>query len=92
MDTYSVLLRLRRITIEDAYIAVPVTDAVVKEIEDGTFRIDSDALIAEGIKIGQDPRVDWQVELEKTKMHPIQQPIPDGRKKLDTYYDNPIHE
>lgn len=89
MDTYSIALRLRRVTYEDAYIAVPVTDAVVRPQPDGSLRIDPDALWAEGIRVGQDSRVEWKVESSKTEAHPIQQPPPEGRKKLDTYYDHP---
>jgi hypothetical protein len=44
MNTYSIALRLRRVTYEDAYIAVPVTDAIVKKAEDGSFRIDPAAM------------------------------------------------
>ncbi|MFZ5637064.1 MAG: hypothetical protein ACOY82_10840 [Pseudomonadota bacterium] len=88
MNTYSIALRLRRVVYEDAYIAIPVTDAVVKPTSDGSLRIDPEALFAEGIRIGQDSRIEWRVESCQTEVHPIQQAAPEGRKKLDTFYDS----
>ena len=87
MQTYSIALRLRRITYEDAYIAVPVNDAAFKKGEDGKDHFD--AVFAEGVRIGEDSRVEWQVEGVDIEVHPIQQAAPEGRKKLDTYFDNP---
>src|SRR5215204_7522824 len=62
MNTYSIALRVRRVTYEDAYIAVPITDAIVTKAEDGSLRVDVEAMSAEGIRISQDGRVEWQVE------------------------------
>ena len=36
--TFSVMLRVRRVTYEDAYIAVPVTNKLMMEKADGSFR------------------------------------------------------
>jgi len=85
METYSIALRLRRITYEDAYIAVPVNDAIVRKAEDGSLRVDSQAMIAEGIRISQDGRVEWQVESTSTEVHPLQQAAPDGRYSFDPW-------
>lgn len=71
MSTYSIALRLRLVTYEDAYIAVPVTDAVVKPKPGGSMGIDPEALFAEGVRIGQDSRVEWQLESSHTEAHPI---------------------
>ncbi|MFN3149744.1 hypothetical protein [Bremerella sp.] len=87
MTTYSIALRLRRVTYEDAYIAVPVTDAIVKPNPDGSMRIAPEALIAEGIRIGQDSRVEWQAESTNIEAHPIQQAAPEDRNTLDAYHD-----
>jgi hypothetical protein len=54
MNTYSIALRLRRITHEDAYIAVPVNDAILEQAEDGSRRINWEAMVAEGIRISND--------------------------------------
>lgn len=87
MSTFSIALRLRRVTYEDAYIAVPVTDAVVRPKPDGSMGVDAEALFAEGIRIGQDSRVEWQVESSQIEAHPVQQAAPDSRKKFDAFYD-----
>lgn len=89
MNTYSIALRVRRVTYEDAYIAVPVTDAIVRKAEDGSLRVDPEAMWAEGVRISQDSRVEWQVESINIEAHPIQQAAPEGRQKLDAFYDNP---
>lgn len=78
---------MRRVTYEDAYLAVPVTDAIVRKAEDGSLRIAPEAMWAEGIRFSQDSRVEWRVESTKTEPHPIQQDAPKERKKLDTFYD-----
>lgn len=79
----SVALRLRRTVYEDAYVAVPVTDAVMKKKADGTFGIDFDALAAEAIRIGKDPRVEWKVESSEITAHPTQKPRPENRRSFD---------
>jgi hypothetical protein len=84
--TYSIALRIRRVTYEDAYVAVPVTDAIMKRKEDGTMGIDFEKFETEAIRISKDPRVEWQVEESKSEPHQIQQAAPDGRKSFDAYY------
>lgn len=92
MSTYSIALRVRRIIYEDAYIAVPVTDAITRKAEDGSFRIDPEKMCAEGIRISQDHRVEWQIESTNTEVHPIQQAAPEGRMALDPFYDAPDNQ
>ena len=89
MGTYSIALRVRRVTYEDAYIAVPVADAIVRKSEDGSLRVDAEAMCAEGIRISQDSRVEWQIESANTEVHPIQQAAPEWRNSLDTFLDAP---
>jgi hypothetical protein len=84
--TYSIALRLRRVTYEDAYIAVPVTEAIMKANDDGTGSIDMEAFAAEAIRIGGDGRVEWKLEETQTEPHPIQAPLPEGRSLFDAYY------
>lgn len=88
-NTYSIRLRLRRVTYDDAYIAVPVTTAILTQQEDGTFRIDPEALAREAMRIGTNPRVEWQVEETLVEPHPVQGPLPEGRECLDGFYDLP---
>lgn len=87
VNSYSIALRLRRIIYEDAYVAVPVTDAIMKQNPDGTMEFDPDALTAEGIRIGQDARAEWQVESIVTEPHPIQRAAPEERKTFDAFYE-----
>ncbi len=70
----SVTLRLQRITCEDAHVSVPVTSAITKQDEDGTFGINIEALVAEAIRIGKDQGVEWKVESCQTVPHPVQTP------------------
>jgi hypothetical protein len=86
--TYSLALRVRRTTYEDAHIAVPVTSAILKPTEDGTLRIDPEAFVAEAIRISQDPRVEWKIEERKIEPHPIQGPKPEDRQSFDAFYAN----
>ena len=85
-QTYSILLHVRRIIHEDAYVSVPVTDAIMTPKEDGTFGLDTDALIAEALGISNDPRVEWRRESSITEPHPTQQPLPEGRTSFNAFY------
>jgi hypothetical protein len=87
--TYSIMFRLRRVTAEDAYVAVPVTAELMnpEPTADGTFRLNTDSLWAEALRIGEDPRVEWRTESIATEPHPVQGPKPEDRKSLDPYYD-----
>src|SRR5689334_1652745 len=87
--TYSVMLRVQRVTYEDAYVAVPVTAAILTTNVDGTVSIDSGAFVAEAIRMSHDPRVEWIVESSHLEPHPIQQPKPDDRQCLDSFADRP---
>jgi len=87
--TYSISLRLRRIVVEDAYVAVPVTDAIIKTNVDGQNGIDVDRFVAEAIRIGSDPKVEWKVESTSIEGHPTQGPLPDGRQCFDAFLSTP---
>ena len=70
-----ILLHVRRVTVEDAYVNVPVSGAIMKrEPElDGTYRIDPDAFMREGIRLAANARVEWRHEGEPTvEPHPMQ--------------------
>lgn len=87
--TFSIALRVRRVIYEDAYVAVPVTDAIMKKKEDGTPGIDFEAFVKEAVRISKDKRVEWKVESSTTEAHPVQQPLPEGRKSFDAFHDLP---
>jgi hypothetical protein len=86
--TYSILLRLRRITIEDGYVAVPLTPSIMAVGEDGKNRIDTDAFTREGLRLGSDSRVEWRVEERNVECHPFQQARPEDRAVLDPFLDD----
>ena len=86
-NTYSVRMRLRRVIHEDAYVSVFLNEKVMKEKEDGSYGIDTDKLVAEAIRIGNTPNVDWQVETIITEQHPLQNVMPDDRKVIDSFYE-----
>jgi hypothetical protein len=81
--SYSIQLRIRRTTVEDAFIGVPVTDRVLRDAGDGTARIDPEALYAEARRIAQDARVEWQTESRSVEPHELQIPKPDDRSMFD---------
>ncbi|HEX6686549.1 MAG TPA: hypothetical protein VF062_27505 [Candidatus Limnocylindrales bacterium] len=70
--SYSISVRLRRVTAEEGFVSVPVTEAVMRaEPEpDGSFRLDTKKLFAEAVRLGADAA--WQVESREIEVHPIQ--------------------
>lgn len=89
-ETYSVQLRIRRVTYEDAYVAVPVTTKITKERADGTFGIIAEALLAEGLRLSEDPRVEWVLESRANEPHPVQIAMPSERKQFDGFYEGDV--
>jgi hypothetical protein len=85
-ETQSIMLRVRRTRVEDAYVAVPVTDAIVDVESDGTGSINFEAFVAEALRISGNPLVEWQVESTEVATHPEQRPLPEGRRCFDAYY------
>ncbi|MCL1838937.1 MAG: hypothetical protein FWG47_06460 [Propionibacteriaceae bacterium] len=79
MGTMSLLLRVRRTITSDAFISVPITNAMMAEHSDGSSRMDMDLLFADGIAYAAGEGVDWQVEDTVIEVHPIQKPIPEDR-------------
>ncbi len=79
IENYSILLRLRRVTYEDAYVSVPITEAILEQKENGTYGVNVEAFFAEGIRLSQHPDVEWVIENSTTETHPVQQPKPEGR-------------
>ncbi|EPD68820.1 hypothetical protein [Streptomyces sp. HGB0020] len=73
MATYSVSVRLRRTVVEERYVSVPITEALLQSDpdEDGARRLDPDKLVAAAIRLGQDD-ADWRPEGREVTMHPIQ--------------------
>jgi hypothetical protein len=82
-ETYSLALRVRRVTYEDAYVSVTVTNDILRKGDDGTFGIDFEAFVAEAIRISHDPNVEWEIETSQIEPHPIQGPKPENRVSFD---------
>ncbi|MBH8558721.1 hypothetical protein [Hymenobacter negativus] len=85
-QSYSVQLRLRRVTYEDSYVAVPIDEKVLLRHEDGTDRIDFEKLVAEAIRISNVPGTDWQVESREIDAHPTQAARPENRGIVDSFF------
>ena len=73
MATYSISVRLRRTTVEERYVSVPVTDAVMRTQpdEDGAYHLDGEKVLAAAIELGQDD-TGWLPEDRQLTVHPIQ--------------------
>ncbi len=83
MTSYSVSFRLRRTVVEERYVSVPITDAVMQAEpdEDGAYHVDTGKLVAAAIQLGQDD-TDWLPEEREVTLHPIQQ-APDQDRDQD---------
>lgn len=77
MASYSISVRLQRTTVEEAYVSVPVTGALMQEgpSEDGSYRLDTEKFVAAATELGRG--ADWLPEDQQVALHPIQQ-APDG--------------
>jgi hypothetical protein len=81
--SYSISVRVQRVTIEEAYVKVAVDGSVVRpEPEaDGTYRLDGEKVMAEATRLASHVD-DWRVEELTVSVHPIQK-APDGLVDAD---------
>ncbi|NEB79530.1 hypothetical protein G3I40_30570 [Streptomyces sp. SID14478] len=88
MATYSISIRLQRTSVEERYVSVPVTDAVMRTEPnaDGTYGLDTEKLLAAAIELGQDD-ADWSSEAREVTIHPIQKAPDDVQTGLDAAQD-----
>ena len=70
--TYSISMRLRRVTVEYAYVNVPVAGDLIKSDEQGVGRIDVTLMTRKVVEMGQEPEVVWYREEQRLEPHPIQ--------------------
>ena len=84
--TYSVSVRVKRTTVEYAYVPVPVTGEIMEtdemgdEVRDekGFAHIDPEKLMRRAAEQARQPSVKWYRESEHIEPHPIQKaPEPD---------------
>jgi hypothetical protein len=75
--TYSISVRLQRITTEETYLSVPVDEAIMQDevAADGNHRIDPAKLWAEATRLAEQS-ADWTTEDRQVIPHPIQQAPP----------------
>ena len=73
METHSVSFRMQRITVECAYVSVPITPDLVVQRPDGTVGLDVDRMIHLAIELAEVPDVAWQPESCDIQLHPVQQ-------------------
>ena len=80
--TYSVSLRLRRVTVEYAYVNVPIVDEVVKPDGEGVGRIDFAELTRRALEMGVEPEVVWYREDRSIEPHPLQKSPEEGEARF----------
>ncbi|MFG2692974.1 hypothetical protein [Kitasatospora sp. NPDC048407] len=86
MTSYSISVRLRRTTVEEAYVSVPVTDAVMQDEPDadGSQHLDAAKVFAVALELGAS--AEWLPEDGRVVVHPIQkapdhiQPLLDAQR------------
>jgi hypothetical protein len=79
MPTYSVAVRMQRLTTEEAWVSVPVTHEVMKDEPepDGTFRVSAQKLREAALVLGAEPKLRWTPEGPPlVTLHPEQRPPP----------------
>src|SRR5439155_21257033 len=76
--SYSISVRVRRVTVEDGFVKVPVTDAVMnaEPTADGKYRLDGAKVMDEAARLAAH-LAEWRVEEQDVSIHPIQQPPDD---------------
>jgi hypothetical protein len=84
MTSYSVSVRLQRLTTEECYVSVPVTQAVMQDQpdSDGVFHLDGNKVFEVAIQIGQESGT-WTSEDQQVDAHPIQKAPDHIQPQLD---------
>ena len=82
--TYSISVRLQRVTTESAHISVPVTEDIMIRQPDGTGRIDGAKMVQRAIELGRSPGVAWQVEGQQVQPHRSRRRYPGSRRRGET--------
>ncbi len=93
-ESFSMALRVRRVSYEDAYVAVPVTAKLTETRQDFTVGINAEAFLAEALIVSKSPNVEWGIESREVAPHPEQRDAPEGRRRFDSVYTadaEPLH-
>jgi hypothetical protein len=96
--TYSIQVRVRRTTVEFAYVLVPVdsqimrTDEAGVEVRDekGSARIDGEKFAAQAVALAASPIVEWYQESSHIEPHPLQKPREENEQAA--YFHSPAWE
>jgi hypothetical protein len=73
--TFSVSVRLQRVTTETAHVSVPLSQELFSANSDGSETIDGQKVIAAAIELGRQLETRWSVEGEVViTPHPLQTP------------------
>ena len=73
--TFSVSVRLQRVTTETAHVSVPLSQELFHSNPDGSETIDGEKVIAAAIELGRHPATRWSIEGELViTPHPLQTP------------------
>jgi len=79
--TYSISIRLRRVTVEYAYVNVPVTDEIIKPDGQGEGRIDVTLMTEKAVGMGRMAEVVWYPEERRIETHPVQKAPEPGESR-----------
>ena len=85
MNTYSISVRLQRITTEEYYVSVPVTGAVMADQpdSDGRHHLDGAKVFDAAVELGRTTSDGWLVESREIVVHPIQKAPDAVQQQLD---------
>lgn len=75
--TFSISVRLQRVTTETAHVSVPLSEEILQPNPDdlGTKAINTEKLVAAAIELGGLPSTHWSVEGDVAiTLHPLQTP------------------
>jgi hypothetical protein len=96
MNTFSISVRLQRITTEEYYVSVPVTGAVMADQPDadGNYHLDSAKVFDAAVELGRSASAEWVLESQEVLSHPIQKAPDAVQQELDERFgsDGPGRE
>lgn len=78
----SISIRLRRQTVEYAYVNVPVEGDLVRPDEQGVGGINLEELSRRCVEMGQDGQVLWYREDQRIEPHPLQKAPEPGERRF----------
>ena len=71
--SYSVSFRLRRVTVEEAHVSVPITQERTIQTSENTRKLDVEKLVETALEMGHLPTTVWKPDGEaEVTLHPLQ--------------------